>query len=65
MEKLARKTYHERVKQVNFINGYYYGGDIIPFVYFYKFLAKRAGGHMNNKYDMLNLYIPDTIVYGD
>lgn len=37
----------------------------MPFVNFYKFLAKRGGSFMQNKFDSLNLYIPDTIVYND
>eukprot|EP00347_Sterkiella_histriomuscorum_P010413 403376398 len=62
---MARKTYKERVKQVNFIEGYNYDGELMPFVNFYKFLAKRSGSHMNNKFDQLQVYIPDTIVYND
>lgn len=62
---MAKRTYKERVKQLNFIHGYFYDGEMMPFVSFYKFLAKRAGSHMNNKFDQLQLYIPDTIVYND
>ena len=65
MEKMARKTYMERMKQANFNEGYDYEGEIMPFVHFYKFLAKRSGSHMNNKFDKLQVYIPDTIVYND
>ena len=64
-EKMAIRTYQERVKQVNFINGYEYNEDLMPFVAFYKFLAKRKAKYMNNKHDMLRVYLPDTIVYND
>jgi hypothetical protein len=37
----------------------------MPFVSFYKFLAKKTSTAAENKFHQLKLYIPDTIVYGD
>ena len=37
----------------------------MPFVNFFKFLAKRQTTSLTNKFDQLQLYIPDTIVYND
>ena len=65
-EKMARKTYKERIKNVNFTQGgYTYDSDMMPFIHFYKFLARRVNSHHNNKHEHLQLYIPDTIVYND
>ena len=52
-ERKARQTYKERFKQISFLNGYDYDGDILPFVNFYKFLAKKKGSFMSNKFDSL------------
>lgn len=62
---MAEKVYKERVKQVNFIQGYQYDGELMPFVSFYKFLAKRNLSSLGNKFEMLQMFIPDTIVYND
>ena len=53
MEERAKKTYSERVKQVNFIDGYLYDSDLMPFVNFYKFLAKRQQSALGNKHENL------------
>ena len=53
MVVMAEKVYNERVKQVNFIQGYQYDGELMPFVNFYKFLAKRNLSSLANKFEML------------
>ena len=51
--KLTKKTYQERVKQANFHSGYEYEQEFMPGINFYKFLAKRSGAFIDNKFDKL------------
>ena len=65
LERIARRAYKDLVNKIQFQKGYDYNGEVMPFVAFYKFLAKKNLVSMENKYHQLKLYIPDTVVYGD
>jgi hypothetical protein len=53
LDKMARKTYIERLKLVNYSDYSYTMEYVLPGVYFYKFLSKRTKNSLNNKHDQL------------
>lgn len=62
------KAYDELVQKASFLDYEYpRAPDLIPFLYFYKFLARKPEFCKRDltKYAKLELWIPDTVVYND
>jgi len=67
---LQKKKYEETLEQISYLQlhlppeerKYYYPDDFRPFLFFYKFLAKRPDACSMSTVNRLRLWIPDTII---
>ena len=61
------KAYRELVEKVQFLDYISPRDELKPYLFFYKFLARKVELIKKDltKFSKLELWIPDTIVYGD
>ena len=67
-QEFLRKKYDQLISKVYFSEGderRNKNNDLMPFIYFYKYLARKPDGNPPSNINRLRLWLPDTIVYND